>query len=228
MAKIPSCAAGVPIFRALPEESLAELGAAMRHRQFAKGELVMAAGEPLDSMVVVARGRLKLAYTSRSGREQVVRTLGPGEFLGEMGLFVPTVLESDLVALEETSACLLPRQAVQAILHRTPDLSLRLVEALAQRLATAEQRIVDLGARDVGERLAAELLRLAPEGAPGPDGITLRLPVTWGELAVALGTTPESLSRRLRALVEQGLLRQEGQRIVVIRDLERLRELVEG
>ena len=223
MAGIPSCAAGVPIFRILPPDGMDELGAAMHHAHFEKGELVVAAGAPVAHLVVVAHGRLKQVHVSAGGREQIVRLLGPGAFLGEMALFAPAVHEHDLVAAEASDCCLVPREAVQALMRRHPDVALRLVEALAQRLAEAEQLIVDLGLRDVGQRLAAELLRVA-----GPAGGKVKMPGPWSELAVRLGTTPESLSRRLKALAEQGLISQEGARTVIIHDPARLRRLAES
>jgi len=224
---IPSCAAGVPIFKALPPQGLAELGETMRHRHFLKGELVAAAGEPVSHLIVVAQGLLKLVHTTSSGREQVVRTVGPGEFLGEMALFAPTRYEGDLIAVEETNACLVARTAIQSILKRHTDVALSLVQSLAQRLSDHEQIIADLGLRDVGQRLAAELLRVAEGVAPGPEGIKIRMPVPWSELAVRLGTTPESMSRRLKALVEQELISQGSGRTVVIRAPERLRKFAE-
>jgi CRP/FNR family transcriptional regulator len=221
-----SCAAGVPIFQALPEEAFEALEQAMRHGRFARGETVVADGEALAHLVVVARGRLKLVYTSESGREQMVRTLGPGEFWGELALFASTRQQGDLVAMEETTACLVPREAVQALLDRYPEVARWLVEALAQRLAEAEQLIADLGLRDVGQRLAAELCRGAAKGKVELEGTLVRLPYSWAELAVKLGTTPESLSRRLKGLVEQGLIRhEEGARDVLILELERLQRL---
>lgn len=220
MQAIPSCAATVPIFRALPAEGLAELGLAMRHRSFARGERVVGAGEPVAHLIVVARGRLKLVHTTSRGREQVVRTLGPGEFLGEMALFAQATHEGDLIAMEETEACMIARDGVQGIMRKHPTVAVAVVEALARRLAEAEQLIADLGLRDVGQRLAAELLRLAGERG---EARRVRIPVPWTEMAHRLGTTPESLSRRLRALVEQGILGQESNRTVIIQDPDRLR-----
>jgi CRP/FNR family transcriptional regulator len=121
-----------------------------------------------------------------------------------------------------------PRQAIQEILGRYPEAATRLVEALARRLANAERAIGDLGLRDVSQRLAVELLRLSETGTPVADGIRVRMPVPWVEEAALLGTTPESLSRRLKALAEQGIIRQERVRTIVIRAPERLRELAEG
>ncbi len=225
---IPGCVAGVPIFRVLPPTGLEELGTALRHRHYDRGEAVAVAGDPVEHLLVVARGRLKLVHSTAGGREQVVRTLEPGEFLGELALFTPVRHEGDLIALEATDVCLVPRQSVQALLRRHPEMAIRLVEVLAQRLAAAEQLIADLGLRDVTQRLASELLRESARGTPGLEGVRVRMPVPWAEVALRLGTTPESLSRRLRALVEEGVIRQESARTVVILSPERLLELAGG
>jgi CRP-like cAMP-binding protein len=221
---IPSCAAGVPVFRVLSPDELEKIGKEMRHRVFRKGEVVVPAGSVVDCLYVVSRGRLNVVHTSASGREQVVRALGPGEFLGEMALFYDSVMEGDVVAAEETETCVLPRKAVAEIL-RNPEAALRLVEEMAKRLSAAEKLIADLGLREVGQRLAAELLRLAPSGQKKPEGIIVSVPVPWAEMAVRLGTTPETLSRRLGALADRGIIRQTGARTVLILDPERLKDV---
>jgi CRP/FNR family transcriptional regulator len=223
-----SCAAHVPIFRGLPAEALAELRAAMRHRRSHRGECVASVGEPVQSVIVLAAGRLKLVHTTPAGREQVVRILEPGDFVGELALFTPARHEGDLIALEPAEVCLIPRDAVHALMQSHPAVALHLVRALAERLARAERLIADLSLRDVGQRLAAELVRLADAGISGPAGMPLRMPASWAELAARLGTTPESLSRRLAALADQGIIRQEAVRSVVILDLDRLRRAAEG
>lgn len=230
LTEIPSCVAGVPIFRALPAEGMEELGQAMSHRHLEKGEILVTSGDPVAHLVVVARGSLKLVHTSRSGREQVVRVLGPGEFLGEMALFTLARYEGDLVALESAEVCMLPRQAVQDVLKRHHSVALRLVEALAQRQAESEQLIADLGLRDVGQRLVAELLRLAAgEGTVDhlESGVKVHVPVPWAEMAFRLGTTPESLSRRLKSLAQQGLIEQIGTRNIILKDLNGLRLMIQ-
>lgn len=200
----------------------------MRHRHVERGQVLALAGEPIDQLVVVAQGRLVLSQTTPSGREQVLRTLGPGEFLGELALFASAEHEGDLVAQEPSDVCLLGRHAVQELVARHPDVAVLLVEALARRLTQAERRIADLGLHDVGQRLAGELLREAASGEPTPDGIRVRLTAPWREIATRIGTTPESLSRRLRALEIEGVVRQERSRTVVVLDLDRLRHLVDA
>jgi CRP/FNR family transcriptional regulator len=225
---IPACAAGVPFLRALPDQALAELGRSMRHRHVENGQVLALAGEPIEQLVVVAKGRLKLSQTTPSGREQTVRMLGPGEFLGELALFAPARHDGELTALEPSDVCLVSRQAVQDLMQHHPEVAVRLVEALAQRLTQAERTIADLGLHDVGQRLAGELLRAAASGEPAPDGTRVRLTLPWREIAMRIGTTPESLSRRLRILAAAGVLRQERGRTVVILDPVRLRHFADG
>ncbi|MCC7369261.1 MAG: Crp/Fnr family transcriptional regulator [Chloroflexi bacterium] len=228
MVDVPACAAGVPFLRALPDDALAELGRSMRHRHVASGQALALAGEPVEHLIVVAQGRLRLAQATPGGREQVLRTLGPGEFLGELALFSPVVHEGDLTAIEPSDVCLVSRQAVQDLMRQHPEVAVRLVETLARRLIQAERAIADLGLHDVGQRLAGELLREAASGGPVREGTRVRVTVPWLEIAMRIGTTPETLSRRLRALETAGIVRQERARTVVILDPVRLHELADG
>ena len=225
---MPACVAGVPFLRSLPGEALADLARSMRHRHVERGQVLALTGEPIEHLIVVARGRLKLTQSTTGGREQLLRTLGPGEFLGELALFASAVHEGDLVALDPSEVCLVSRRAVQDLLGRHPDVAVRLVEALARRLTQAERTIADLGLHDVGQRLAGELLRAAASGEQAPGGTRVTLTVPWREIAARIGTTPESLSRRLRVLEAEGVIRQERARTVVILDPDRLRQLAEG
>lgn len=220
---IRSCIHRVPIFQGLPGDNVLRLQRAMHHRELAPGDVILRTGDTVDHLIVVARGLLKLTRVSRSGREQVVRELGPGQFYGEMALFTRLVAEADLVAVSETDACLLRRDAVEAELAVSPAMATALVEALAQRLAEAERTIGELALLDVGQRLASELLRLAGARHDQRGPVALELPFSWAEMAARLATTPESLSRRLRQLVDDGIVKVNG-RTVTVNDVEALWE----
>jgi CRP-like cAMP-binding protein len=107
------CAASVPIFQSLSIEELHELGQSMHHKTYRKGQVIAVSGDPVEYLMIVASGRLNLVHTSSSGREQVVRTVGPHESLGELALFAQSVFEGDLICAENASVCLLHRNSVQ-------------------------------------------------------------------------------------------------------------------
>jgi CRP/FNR family transcriptional regulator, anaerobic regulatory protein len=75
--------------------------------------------------------------------------------------------------------------------------------------------------RSVGERLAQQLLHLADEAGSA----RFRLPTSKRDLASYLGTTPETLSRRLGALQRAGVIRLGSQRTVEVLDRVRLLQM---
>lgn len=232
MGDVTSCIYNVPIFRGLPEPSVAKLRRAMTHRRLEPGTAWIRAGDGVRHLIVVHVGLLRLVRIAASGREQVLRELGPGDFYGELSLFADAVGDGDLVAVAPTEACILDRDAVQKVLADGPEMTLPLLDALARRLFAAERTVAELALYDVGQRLAAELLRLAAAeqrlDALGAE-VQLRgeasfsLAGSWAQIAVKLGTTPESLSRRLNALVDAGLIQLKGRRVIIL-DADSLRE----
>lgn len=222
-----SCIYKVPVFQVLPRESVERLQHVLRHAHFEPGETVMNAGDPVRSLIVVARGRLQLVRTSKKGREQIVRDLQSGDFFGEMALFTDLTSEGDLKTVEHTGVCMLERSALQAELQRTPGAALPLVEAVAKRLADAERTIGDISLLDVRERLAAELIRMSQmNDSHNRDCIEFDLSVPWAQLAMRIGTTPESLSRGLKRMSDDGILQVDGRRVIVL-DGGALRDIVD-
>lgn len=225
MTHIASCIHGVPIFNVLSDANMKEVQSLVEHRHFNTGETVLLRDEPLPCLYVVARGRLKLSAINANGREQILRELGPGSFYGEMALFTDVKSEGDLIATEDSVVCLLESHALREVLAESPEVAWRIVQTLADRLIAAERTIADLALLDVGERLAAELLRLAKANGKNEDELRFELPVSWAQLAAKLGTTPESLSRRLKGLTKAGLVQVRG-REVIIEDPQGLAEQV--
>ena len=151
--RIPICAAGVPIFRNPPPSWPGGCGPVFCVTAPDAGKRWPARGEPVDHLIIVATGQLKAVRTSHSGREQVVRTLEPGDFVGELALFSPARHENDLVAVTDNDLCLVPRMACSrfcAGIRRSP---WRWWKPSPSVSAAAERLIADLALLDVGQRL---------------------------------------------------------------------------
>jgi CRP-like cAMP-binding protein len=107
--------------------------------------------------------------------------------MGEMALFFESILEGDIVAVEETEACVLPKQAVQEVLRNRS--SLRLLEEMAKRLSAAEQLIADLDSATWNRgspRSSSGLLRRVPWMSEASQSRALcrgpGLPSNWAQL----------------------------------------------
>jgi len=95
-------------------------------------------------------------YTvSLEGRQQIIRILGPGDFLGELALFQDMKQWCFAEAMKPSSICLLPQQAFRSLLLQKPEIALSLLTAISARLAQAEKFISDLALKKVEERLAS-------------------------------------------------------------------------
>ena len=216
------CVSIVPLFNHLTEEEQNQVESLILHRHFRKGETVWQPGEdPL--LIIVAKGSMKVYMLSGSGREQLLRLLTPGSYEGVNALLGARAQSIYIDTLEETDACLLRKTDFNALLLKTPSLSLKLLEMNAQRMADTENQTRFLMMERVETRLSAYLLSLYLLSGGAAD---LEIPMKMKDLSAYLGTTPETLSRKLHLLEEKNIIRRKGKKIGIM-DREKLREMAE-
>ncbi|MCI1984702.1 MAG: Crp/Fnr family transcriptional regulator [Bifidobacteriaceae bacterium] len=205
------CAELVPLFAELPRADQDFIDAHLQHRVFHKGDQVFMPGDELK-LIIVARGSIKVYRMSRNGREQLLRVQEPGGYEGEAWLLGQPNDSLYGQALETSEVCLLPHTTFHELLLQQPLLSVRLLELNAAKLVTLEQINGFLGMDRVEERLATYLLDLSK----ATGSATFTLPVRMKELAHLLGTTPETLSRKLKSFEESGLIARSRRTIRVL------------
>lgn len=164
------------------------------HRRYQEGETIFQPGD--EKLQIMARGNIKVYQLSASGREQLLRVAQPGDYEGEKQLFG---LENDSFfgqAMENTEICSLSKADFNRVLMENPQLSLKLLELITQKLLATERQTQFLAMERVEERLASYLLDLAK--AAGSDQVQLSM--NMKDIALYLGTTPETLSRKFKLL----------------------------
>jgi CRP-like cAMP-binding protein len=218
----------VPIFAALPDAALADVEGVLAPARFAKNAIVFNQGDPGDAMFVVLVGRLNVVLFSEGGREVILAQLGPGDFFGEMAILAEQPRSATVVATEDATLLRLARADFVARVRANPDIALRLLAALAHRLAEADEKIGDLALVDVYGRVARFLLRLAREkGTPAAGGTMIQDRPTHQEIANLVGTARETVSRAMSDFMRQGLLRIEGKTMILLAE-DRLARVFES
>ncbi|MCT1802763.1 Crp/Fnr family transcriptional regulator [Kocuria carniphila] len=214
------CVSRVPIFQGLTREEQLRVAEFVRPVHVAKGETVYSPGQSVSRLLVMHSGQLKVSHAAANGQEQVLRTVTDGDVVGERA-FLTGHLPNDLVvALEDSRMCVFDHTDLSALLRDYPDVGLRMLRTLSDRLASVERLLAAITSSDVSARIAAYLLDL-----PGSirDGVpTVWLPLAKYEIASYLGTTPETLSRRLAALSASDVIELHGRRDVTILDIDGL------
>lgn len=202
---------------------LARIGYEPQHRRYKQWQLIASAGTRVEDLLLVISGRVNVMHYTPAGQSLMVRTAGPNTFVAEQSL-LGLPLAGDLVAGEPTELWVIPSSALRAATGEDPLLAGHILTALAQELMIAEHRMVDLGLHSVRQRVAGILLRAA--GLWGTS--TIRPPRGWTRVAYYLGTTPETISRQLRDLAREGVVRMVDQNSVTILDRERLEQIAQG
>ncbi|WP_040159944.1 Crp/Fnr family transcriptional regulator [Mobilicoccus massiliensis] len=214
------CVTRVPIFQGLTQAQQLHVVEFVRPLRVEKGEIVYGPGDSVSRLLVMHSGQLKVSLTAANGQEQILRTVTDGDVVGERA-FLTGHRPSELVtALEDSQMCVFDHADLATLLREYPDISMRILRTLSDRLSSVERLLAAITSSDVSARVAAYLLDLP---ASMRDGVpTVRLPIAKQEIAAYLGTTPETLSRRLAALSTSGVIELRGRRDVTILDIDAL------
>ncbi|THJ67481.1 Crp/Fnr family transcriptional regulator [Arthrobacter echini] len=217
------CVTRVPIFQGLTFQEQVRVADFARPVLAEKGEIVQFPGQPVSRLLVMHSGQLKVSRAAANGQEQILRTVSDGDVVGERA-FLTGRRPSDLaVALEDSRMCVFDHADLAILLRDYPDISRRMLHTLSDRLSSVERLLAAITSSDVTARVAAYLLDLP--GSIRDGAATVRLPMAKQEVASYLGTTPETLSRRLAALAASGLIELDGRRNVRILDVDALEDV---
>ena len=106
----PAVLRTVPLFSSFPEEQLRTLATVVSRRSASRGSIVIAAGDPTDSLYIILSGRLKVMMSDAEGKEVILSILSGGEFFGEMGLIDDAPRSASVVAIEPCELLVITRR----------------------------------------------------------------------------------------------------------------------
>ncbi|NCC48332.1 MAG: Crp/Fnr family transcriptional regulator [Clostridia bacterium] len=214
-----SCISLVPIFNHLEQAQMDEIMSLIRSLSFKKGESLYRPGDPANSLYIVSEGRIKIYRLAESGKEQLLRVLRPGDFTGELALFSEKVHESYAEAIEAASVCTIARSELNDLLLKYPSISLKVLSEFSHRLEQSEKQTTRFATERVETRIALFLIECMDNANQSTE---IELPMNKKDMASYLGTTPESISRKLAELEDAGLIQQVSNKKIRILDLDGL------
>ncbi|WMS44117.1 Crp/Fnr family transcriptional regulator [Acuticoccus sp. MNP-M23] len=209
-----------------------ELGALnriSRPRSFSAGQIIVTEGDT-DVFGNVTSGILCEKKTLPDGREQIVSLLFPADFHGNISA---TAADTTVQAITSATVCTFDRATFGALADDFPALQHAVSDYAFRALREARDWMLLLGQKSASERVATFMLRLATRQAdvgcghhtapPLTDGARVEIPITRAQIAAYLGLTIETVSRRLTALREAGIISFDETRLFSI---DRLSDLV--
>lgn len=191
-------------------------------RKFAAGQTVFRQGDPCHGVYIVGSGLVRVFKLAPNGKEHVLHMVPPGGTFAEVAAIGNFPFPAGAQALEETTCCLLPAEEFRQALRADHDLCLGLLASMAGWVKHMVGLVEDMTLRDAVGRVARYLVQTADATSGRVELLTFKR-----HLASHLNLTSETLSRTLRRLVDDDLIRSDENGIVVL-DREGLRELADG
>ncbi len=198
------CVHLVPLFNALPTNDQMQIEELVHHQNYQKSELVMGPTSS-NNLVIVAHGGARLYTLDENGRENVTQILKTGDYAGENWLFGEANINTYVEATENSEICLLNRNEFLALMKKKPELSIQLLEQNIIKVRAMHRQIQLLSLPKVEDRLLSYLQTYAKQ----VNKNSFTLPLKMKDLALYLGTTPETLSRKFVLLEKQGTLKRK-------------------
>ncbi|AKN32570.1 Crp/Fnr family transcriptional regulator [Clostridium carboxidivorans P7] len=221
------CASKVPIFENLNNEELLKIVKTINHKEYAKGDVVFTEGNVANTLFFINEGKIKLYKYTKDGKEQILHVLSEGDFFGELELIKPSKYGFNSKAIIDSKICTLTKDEMKEIMMKNPEIGIKVLETVGERLSKVESLVQNLATNDVDSRMAYLLTDLMEKyGENIEKNISIELPLSREEMANFIGVTRETISRKLKKFEDEKLIKIVGTKIIIILDEEGLKNYI--
>jgi CRP/FNR family transcriptional regulator len=214
--------ARVPLFADLSKPELDRIAQVAVLRHYPAGSVILREGDAGDTCYVMRSGRARILREHSDGRAITLTNVGPGEIFGELAMFGGEVRSATVETLEYVEAVAILADDLKRLLSEHPDISVKLLEALAKKLRQANERIAGQSFQKVSSRVAGVLARLIETESgtsmvqsSGEDSDDIVVRSTQADLAQLAGSSREATSRFLATLQRAGVVTCRRGRVIV-------------
>ena len=194
----------VPLFSMLTAPQAELVAAAVIKRRYKRGEALVEQGKQSNALSIILTGRARVMSTDARGREVILATMHPGDYVGEMSLIDNAPHSATVRAEVQTDVLVVGRPEFIRCLPENSSMAYAVMNGLVQRLRQADRKIESLALMDVYGRVARALLESA---VPDREGNTIiRDKVSRQDLAKMVGASREMVSRVMKDLEERGFI----------------------
>lgn len=194
------------IFGGLSEKSKSMLSEIAIPKTLQKGNILFHEGDRGFALYILGSGSIQLSKSGPEDKEVVVKIIQPGEVFAEVVLFEKDCYPVTAIALKMSNVFILPKKQFHGLLDN-PDFRNDFIVLLMHKQRYLTERLMQVQSHEVDQRFYLFLKNHFGTKNRIVPGISKK------DMAAAIGTTPETLSRLLFRLKQLGLLQWEGKEI---------------
>ncbi|BDU74376.1 Crp/Fnr family transcriptional regulator [Mesoterricola silvestris] len=194
-----------PLFRTLQPAQRERVGRLATSRILDPEGMLFLENEPCTGFYVLVEGAIQLTRSGDTpGAHPTLAVITPVNSFAEAAMFGGEAFPATATAVKPSRVFHFPKAPFLAAMREDPDLALAIIHAQSVWLRKLTRKVEQLTGSDSSDRLRTWIREHVPAGG------SFVLPVTKKTLAAQLGMTPETLSRSLRTLQDEGILQVRG------------------
>jgi len=195
----------VDILEPLSREEIKELSRRVPDTHFQRGQILYTPYEKNEVLFMLKKGRVRIYRVSTDGREFTLAVMGAGKVFGEMSLTAQRLENAYAEAMEPVTVCKMRRLDFERLVMDKPQVGLKVMSVLSERLFLAEDRMEDIAFKEVPTRLASFILQLIEsEGVVSREGYKVPTRYTHRQVATMIGSKRETVTKAFTLLQQAG------------------------
>ncbi len=199
----------LPYFTGLSPAELDAVKGLVSEKVVERGESVLREDEPAKALYFVVSGAIKVFKTSVDGKEQVLSLARPGDSFNDVPVFEGGLNLASAVTMGPVVLYAISKSSLGNLIRQQPQLALNVINVLSRKVKQLVALVEGLSFMHVNGRVAKILLEYAGDGADQKSRLTQQ------DMAAMAGTAREMVSRALKDLEEEGVIRLDHHRIVI-------------
>jgi CRP-like cAMP-binding protein len=213
----------VDILEPLTEEEIENLNGQLPDRRLQRGEIFFGPQDRSERLFLLQSGRARIFRTTPDGREFTLAVVEAGTVFGEMALTGQRLEGAYAQALAPSQVSTMLRADLERLILEKPEVGLRIMQLLSERLRRQETRLEDVSTKDVKARLASIIVLLVEsEGVRSGAGYRIPAHYTHESLGTMIGANRTAVTRAFGLLQDEGVV-QLRRRLIYVSDLDSLK-----
>ncbi len=214
----------VPLFREMGEEHLRYIAEHACLLTLAKDQFIFHTGDTCQGIYITVQGNIKISFLSMAGKEHVARIVGPGQTFAEAMAFLKKPSPATVQAITASRVLLVPTNVIFKCINENPACACSMLAGLSRRLHLLVSELESVTLDSSQQRVIGFLLQYLQDGVDDANETQVTLEATKSTIASHLNLTPETFSRILHKLSEEGLISVLN-KTIQIHDIKKLRSL---
>ncbi len=205
----------MPLFSGLSTKELEQLLAHAPARRYKARTVLIENGDSGNAFYAVLEGRVRVYAEGDDDKEVTLNELDAGQYFGELALIRDTTRCASAATITDSRLLVLSKPDFVAFLSSSPEVALRMIHELAERVGSLTRDVQRFALRDVYGRLVDALNQRAKD----ENGRRVTDPITQQELANLVGSSREMINRIFKELKAGDYITLDGRRVILKKKL---------